>query len=85
VGHKLGATQVGGVNAELMAQLRRPDEGAAPAPAPAGGNGPHSDVELRAAGLPASGTSPWIWIAAVLAIGLLVVGVYALVGGKLPP
>lgn len=83
VSHKLGATQVGGNAAELMAQFRRPDEANAPA-RPAGNDGPHSNDELRAAGLPGSGTSPWIWVAAVVAIGLLVVGVYALVGGKLP-
>lgn len=86
----LAATQVGGNAADLIAQMRKADEGqpaqpgaALAAPAPAGGS--HNDSELRAAGLPTSGMSPWIWIATLLAIGLVVVGIYALLGGKLPP
>lgn len=84
VNNRLAATQVGMNSSDLMAQIREVEakDGAAPPPA---APGPHSDSELRAAGLPSSGVSPWIWIAALLAIGLVVVGVYALVGGKLPP
>lgn len=83
VNNKLAATAVGMNSAELMAQFKKPDEhgGAAP-PHP---HGAHTDSDLRAAGVPSAGMSPWIWIAALLAIGLVVVGVYALVGGKLPP
>jgi hypothetical protein len=74
-------------SAELMAQFRQgaasgPGDGAAP---PHPHDGAQSDGDLRAAGVPSAGMSPWIWIAALLAIGLVVVGVYALVGGKLPP
>jgi hypothetical protein len=66
-------------SAELMAQFR---ESKGEGPSHGGSN---SEMELRAAGVPGAGVSPWIWIAALLAIGLVVVGVYALVGGKLPP
>lgn len=85
---KLAATQVGVNSAEFLSQMRAQDPGgtATPAMAPVGATagGPSGD-ELRAAGLPGAGMSPWIWIATVLAIGLVVVGVYALLGGKLPP
>ncbi|MBI2392950.1 MAG: Stp1/IreP family PP2C-type Ser/Thr phosphatase [Deltaproteobacteria bacterium] len=87
--HRLAATQVGGNHAELIAQLQgSSDEAGAVAAAPGATANPrpHSEVELRAAGVPSSASaSPWLWVAALLAIGLLVVGVYALVGGKLPP
>jgi serine/threonine protein phosphatase PrpC len=87
--HKLAATAVGVNSAELMAQFRKPDgsgePGSGAASNPAAHPGSHSENDLRAAGLPSTGVSPWIWIAALLAIGLVVVGVYALVGGKLPP
>ncbi len=80
---RLAATQVGVNSAELIAQIRRSEPSEpSPSPAPAGS---HSESELRAAGLPTSGMSPWIWVATLLAIGLVVVGVYALLGGKLPP
>jgi serine/threonine protein phosphatase PrpC len=42
-----------------------------------------TESDLRAAGLPSSGMSPWIWIAALLALGLVGVGLYALLGGHL--
>jgi protein phosphatase len=81
---RLAATQVGLNSADLLAQMRKVEEQGANdgglVPAPAAGR-----EELRAAGLPASGMSPWIWIATLLAIGLVVIGVYALLGGKLPP
>jgi PPM family protein phosphatase len=83
-GGRLAATQVGMNSDELMAQIRRVEADGSGQQAGAAPN-KHSDNELRAAGLPSTGMSPWIWIAAVLAIGLVVVGVYALVGGKLPP
>jgi len=84
--HKLGATAVGLNSAELMAQFRRPDGSSdAGGPSPGPGARGNSDGDLRAAGVPSASVSPWIWIAALLAIGLVVVGVYALVGGKLPP
>lgn len=82
---RLAATQVGMNSNDPMDQIRGVEEnegGAAPGPRV---GGKHSENELRAAGLPSAGMSPWIWIAALLAIGLVVVGVYALVGGKLPP
>lgn len=81
---RLAATQVGMNSSDLMAQIRKVEDGEKEGPRPAGPGG-HSDSELRAAGLPGGSVSPWIWIAALLAIGLVVVGVYALVGGKLPP
>ncbi len=82
--NQLAATAVGMNSAELMAQFRKPESEGGAAAGP-GARGSHSDSELRAAGVPGASVSPWIWIAALLAIGLVVVGVYALVGGKLPP
>ncbi|GAC1351924.1 MAG: hypothetical protein NVS3B20_08900 [Polyangiales bacterium] len=44
----------------------------------------HTESEMRAAGLPgASAMSPWIWIATILALGLVGVGLYALFGGNI--
>ncbi len=85
VNNRLAATQVGMNSSDLMAQIRDVENKDGASPPPPGAPGAHSESELRAAGLPSSGMSPWIWIAALLAIGLVVVGVYALVGGKLPP
>ncbi|MGZ3417915.1 MAG: Stp1/IreP family PP2C-type Ser/Thr phosphatase [Polyangiales bacterium] len=83
----LAATQLGMNAQDLLAQMKQKEEktsGAPPAMAPAGSPNPNKE-ELASAGIPASGMSPWIWIATVLAIGLVVVGIYALLGGKLPP
>jgi PPM family protein phosphatase len=85
INNRLAATQVGMNSSDLMAQIREVETKDGAATPPPAGPGKHSDSELRAAGLPSTGVSPWIWIAALLAIGLVVVGVYALVGGKLPP
>ncbi len=66
----------------------RPPPASAPGPVaamavPAGSaSGPSAaDAELRSAGIPSSGPS-WIWIAAILALGLVGVGVYLLLGSK---
>ena len=52
--------------------------------APAAG-GRSTEAELRAAGLPGAGSmSVWIWLAALVALGLVALGIYALLTGKLP-
>ncbi len=90
-GGKLGVTQLGMNSSDLMKEIRKVEEkqsgkdaphGLVPAPA---GTGGHTESELRSAGLPTSGMSPWIWIATILALGLVGVGIWALFGGKLPP
>jgi len=87
VKHGLAATQLGMNAQDLLAQMKQKEEGASPPPPPAAGATPNPNTkdELTSAGIPASGMSPWIWIATLLAIGLVVVGIYALLGGKLPP
>ena len=60
-----------------------PSASVRPAPSPPG---PHknTDSDLRAAGLPGSGMSGWIWVAAVLALMLVAIGLYALLSNHLP-
>ena len=61
-----------------------PPTGAPPfVPAPATPTG-NTDAELRAAGLPPTGMSAWIWVAAIVALGLVGIGIYALLVGKIP-
>jgi len=88
-GGKLGVTQLGMKSDDLLKEIRKAEERQSRdpgglVPATAGGHR-HSDNEMRAAGLPTSGMSAWIWIATILALGLVGVGIYALFGGKLPP
>lgn len=94
-GGKLGATAVGLSAADFLnpAQLQQAAAGtaAAPTPPPASNRPPaaaavanaapasNADAEFRAAGIPSSGPS-WIWIAAILALGLVGVGIYLYLG-----
>jgi serine/threonine protein phosphatase PrpC len=95
-GGKLGATAVGLSAADFLnpAQLQQAAAGApASTPAPASNRPPaaaaaaignpspssNADAEFRAAGIPSSGPS-WIWIAAILALGLVGVGIYLYLG-----
>lgn len=91
-GGKLARTAVGLNAAELLAQMRSdqtptPVTGAAtpivaaaaPATAPQGGPIKVStEAELASAGIPTGGMSPWIILAAIVALGLFGVGFWAL-------
>ncbi len=59
-----------------------PQAAAPPAPPPftPAAAGTSTEADLRAAGLPGSGLGPWFWIAAILALGLVSVGVWFILG-----
>jgi protein phosphatase len=95
-GGKLGATAVGLNAADFLnqAQLQQVAAGAPGSTPPPASNRPpaaaavamsnpspasNADAEFRAAGIPSSGPS-WIWIAAILALGLVGVGIYLYLG-----
>jgi protein phosphatase len=61
-----------------------PDASPPLVPAPASPTG-NTEAELRAAGLPPNtGMSAWIWVAAIVALSLVGIGIYALLVGKIP-
>lgn len=93
---RLGATAVGLNAADLMREAQqhqqhasappsnRPPQGApaaAVAALPSGATpaGSNTEAEMNAAGIPSGGPS-WLWIAAILALGLVGVGVYLYLG-----
>ncbi|MBK7399153.1 MAG: Stp1/IreP family PP2C-type Ser/Thr phosphatase [Myxococcales bacterium] len=94
---KLSSTQVGMNANDLMREMAKVEErrasqtpgapapGAASATAPAAAGAKPERVstraELESAGVP-TGLPMWIWIVTVIALGLVGVGIYALVGSK---
>jgi serine/threonine protein phosphatase PrpC len=74
--HALAATQVGAASPELLAQMQQ----AAGSAGPRGQDRSGPDGDLRAAGVPSSGGAAWMWVAAALALGLIALGVYTLLG-----
>jgi len=92
---KLSSTQVGMNANDLMREMQKVEERrasqAAPSPsaaaAPAAGapaargERVSTRAELESAGVP-TGLPMWIWIVTVIALGLVGVGIYALVGSK---